>query len=76
METQEVGRTAIPGRTLAFQAAEVCRGVRLKVTKIRPANVTDNGDLIAIEQSRQELKDAQLSLAIAAGAIPGARLRA
>jgi hypothetical protein len=75
VETTELGLAAFPGRTLAHQGAEVCRGLHLQVTKIRPANVTDLGDLLAIEQSRQELKDAQLSMAIAAGALPGARLR-
>jgi hypothetical protein len=76
VETTELGLAAFPGNKLANQGAEVCRGLRLQVTKIRPANVTDLGDLLAIEQSRQELKDAQLSMAIAAGALPGARLRA
>jgi hypothetical protein len=74
VETTEVGRTAMPGRALAYQGAEVCRGMRLQVLQVRPANVTDPGDLIAIEQSRQELKDAQLAIAVAAGALPGARL--
>lgn len=74
VETTEVGRTAMPGRLLAFQGAEVCRGMRLQVLQVRPAVVSDPGDLIAIEQSRQELKDAQLRLAVAAGALPGARL--
>jgi hypothetical protein len=71
---EQVGRTAIPGRKLAHQAKEVCRGVGLKVLKVRPAVVTDPGDLVAIEQSRAELKDAQLRLAVIAGALPGARL--
>jgi hypothetical protein len=73
VEVEEVGRTAIPGRKLAHQAKEVCRGVGLKVLRIRPAVVTDPGDLVAIEQSRAELKDAQLAIAVAAGVIPGAR---
>jgi hypothetical protein len=64
----------MPGRLLAFQGAEVCRGMRLQVLKVRPAVLTDQGDLISIEQSRQELKDAQLRIAVAAGALPGARL--
>jgi hypothetical protein len=74
VECEEVGRTAIPGLVLANQAREVCRGVGLKVLKVRPANHLDQGDLVAIEQSRAELKDAQLRLAVAAGALPGARL--
>jgi len=76
VDCEEVGRTAIPGRVLAHQAKEVCRGVGLKVLKVRPANVNDVGDLVAIENSRRELKDAQLRIAVAAGAIPGARLNA
>lgn len=67
VEVEEVGRTAIPGRRLAHQAKEVCRGVGLKVLRVRPAIVTDAGDLVAIEQSRQELRDAQAALAVAAG---------
>lgn len=74
VECEEVGRTAIPGRVLAHQAKEVCRGVGLKVLAVRPANIRDQGDLVAIEQSRAELKDAQLRLAVAAGALPGAKL--
>lgn len=74
VDTTEVGRTAMPGRLLAYQGAEVCRGMRLQVLQVRPAVLSDPGDLIAIEQSRQELKDAQLRLAVAAGALPGARL--
>ena len=74
VDCEEVGRTAIPGRKLANQAREVCRGVGLKVLQVRPANVSDVGDLVAIENSRAELKDAQLRLAVAAGALPGARL--
>lgn len=74
VETTELGRTAMPGRQLAYQGAEVCRGIRLQVLQIRPANRADLGDLVAIEQSRQELKDAHLRIAVAAGAIPGARL--
>lgn len=74
VETTEVGRTAMPGRQLAYQGAEVCRGLRLQVLQVRPANITDAGDVIAIEQSRQELRDAQLRVAVAAGALPGARL--
>lgn len=74
VECEEVGRTAIPGRVLAHQAKEVCRGVGLEVLAVRPANIRDQGDLVAIEQSRAELKDAQLRLAVAAGALPGARL--
>ncbi len=69
-----VGRTAIPGRQLAYQAREVCQGVGLKVLAVRPAHVLDQGDLVAIEQSRAELKDAQLRLAVAAGALTGAKL--
>lgn len=71
---EDVGRTAIPGRKLACQAMEVCRGVGLKVLAVRPAKVGDAGDLIAIENSRADLKDAQLRIAVAAGALPGARL--
>ena len=74
VDCEGVGRTAIPGRKLAYQAQEVCRGVGLKVLQVRPANINDQGDLVAIEQSRAELKDAQLRLAVAAGALPGARL--
>lgn len=74
VEVEEVGRTAIPGRILAHQAKEVCRGVGLKVLRVRPAIVTDPGDRVAIEQSRAELKDAQLAIAVAAGVIPGARI--
>jgi hypothetical protein len=74
IECEEVGRTAIPGRQLAYNAREVCRGVGLKVLSLRPANMHDQGDLVAIENSRAELKDAQLRLATIAGAIPGARL--
>jgi hypothetical protein len=74
VDCEEVGRTAIPGRKLAHQAKEVCRGVGLKVLAVRPANMLDQGDLIAIENSRAELKDAQLRVAVAAGALPGARL--
>lgn len=74
VEVEDVGCTAIPGRTLAHQAKEVCRGAGLKVLRVRPAIVTDPADLVAIEQSRAELKDAQLRLAVAAGALPGARL--
>jgi hypothetical protein len=73
VEVEEVGRTAIPGRILAHQAKEVCRGVGLRVLRVRPANRLDAGDLVAIEQSRAELKDAQLAIAVAAGVIPGAR---
>ena len=74
VDCEEVGRTAIPGRQLAHQAKEVCRGAGLKVLTVRPANVRDIGDLVAIENSRAELKDAQLRLAVAAGALPGAKL--
>jgi len=74
VDCEEVGRTAIPGQRLAHQAKEVCRGAGLKVLTVRPANVRDIGDLVAIENSRAELKDAQLRLAVIAGALPGARL--
>ncbi len=74
LEVEEVGLTAVPGRVLAHQAKEVCRGVGLKVLAVRPANRLNTGDLVAIEQSRGELKDAQLRLAVAAGALPGAKL--
>ena len=74
VDTLEAGRTAMPGRVLAHQGAEVCKGMRLKVLAVRPANPLDAGDVLAVEQSKQEIKDAQLRIAVAAGALPGARL--
>ena len=50
LEVEEVGRTAIPGLKLAHQAKEVCRGVGLRVLRMRPAVVTDPGDLVASVQ--------------------------
>lgn len=71
VETEELGRTATPGELFANQAAEVCRGApyRLKVLAIRPARRGDPGDLLAIRQSQQELREVQLDLAQRSGVL-------
>jgi hypothetical protein len=69
VETLELGKTAMPGRVLAYQGAEVCRGLRMKVTAVRPALPLDIGDALAIRESKQELRDAQARIAVAAGAL-------
>ncbi|HZT04350.1 MAG TPA: hypothetical protein VFA39_19035 [Steroidobacteraceae bacterium] len=71
VETEELGRTATPGELFAHQAAEVVRGApyRLKVIAIRKARPGDVGDLLAIKQSQQELREVQMDMLQKSGAL-------
>ena len=55
VEADDLGRTAMPGRVLAYQGAEVIRGLRYRVHAVRRAIPGDTGDEIAIKQSREEI---------------------
>lgn len=69
VESEPLGRTAMPGRLLAYQGAEVLKAAPFfnKVHAVRRANPADVGDRLAVEQSRQELYQVQLNAAQVAG---------
>lgn len=69
VETTELGLAAFPGRVLAYQGAEVCRGLRMQVKAVRPALPDSIDDRMAVEVSRQELRDAQMLIAQRAGVL-------
>lgn len=71
VETEELGRTATPGKLFAYQAKEVLEGApyRLKVTAIRPAIAGDSLDFLAVKQSQQELREVQMDMLQKSGAL-------
>lgn len=69
VQTTELGLAAFPGRVLAYQGAEVCRGLHLQVTAVRPAMPDSIDDRMAVEVSKQELRDAQMLIAQRAGVL-------
>lgn len=71
VEADELGRTAMPSRVLAYQGAEVIRGLRYKVNCVRRANLADFGDQVAIRHSAEEINSAGMDLAIRAGLLTG-----
>ncbi len=75
VEAHELGLTAMPGRVLAYQGAEVIRGLRYQVHKVRPANMADFGDLTAIKASEEEINHMRLNDAVRQGAIPKGQYR-
>jgi len=59
----------MPGRVLAYQGAEVIRGMRHRVHEVRRANLADLGDRTAIQQSQEEINSARMDAAVRAGVI-------
>lgn len=74
VETEELGATACPSRLFAYQAAEVCRGRpnHLKVIRVRPANLLDPMDAIAIKQSEKEIAEVSMDALKRSGALTAA----
>jgi hypothetical protein len=71
VETEELGATACPSRTFAYQASEVCRGAPnfLKVIRVRPARPADPMDAIAIRQSQKEIQEVSMDKLQRSGAL-------